>query len=259
MQDAMYSAMFGAMCQEHRLNIIANNLANVNTTGFKQDRYAFEDTMISYAHDIIRQPVLSLRDKELLPDPVNLSRTRLALSRVDFSQGGMELTENPLDVAIMGNGFFKVRTEVGDFYTRNGNFQLSPEGNLVTDQGFPVLAGGGEVVIPQGANIRIGPDGMIYADNEELGQLDVVTVDDLKALEKYGANFFNLPENANAAEIPAENVEVAQGYLEKPNVNVVEEMVNMIEAHRAFEAYQKVISGSRETDEKVITKVGRTA
>ncbi len=258
MQDAMYSAMFGAMCQEHRLNIIANNLANVNTTGFKQDRYAFEDTMVAFAHDTIRQPVLSLRDKELFPEPVNLSRTRLAQSRTDFSQGGMQLTENPLDVAIMGNGFFKVRTEVGDFFTRNGNFQLSPEGTLVTDQGFPVLAGGGELVIPQGASIRVGPDGMIYADNEELGQLDVVTVDDLKALEKYGANLFSLSANTNAAEIPAEDFEVAQGYLEKPNVNVVEEMVNMIEAHRAFEAYQKIISGSHETDEKVMGKVGKT-
>ncbi len=259
MESSLYSAMFGAMTQEHRLNIIANNLANVNTTGFKQDRYAFEDTMINYAHDLIRQPVLSLRDKQLFPDAVNIARPRLAESQVDFSQGSLKNTENPLDLAIMGDGFFKVRTEVGDFYTRNGNFQLSPEGKLVTSEGFPVLGGGGELVIPQSSNITIGPDGQIFADDEAVGQIDVVTVDNLKALEKYGANFFTLPEGSDAAEVAADDFEVAQGYLETPNVNVVQEMVNMIEAHRAFEAYQKVITTSNETDTKLMTKVGKTA
>jgi len=258
MQDSMYSALFGAMSQEHRLNIIANNLANVNTTGYKQDRFAFENTMIEFAHDRIMQPVNSLRDPELFPKPVHLSKVRLADERVDFSQGGMKDTGGPLDLAIMGQGFFKVQTEVGEFYTRNGNFQVNPDGTLVTSQGFPVLAGGGPVQIPANAQVRVDATGAITANGEDLGQLDVVTLDDLTAMRKYGNNLFTIDEQSDAQEIPAEDAQVAQGYLEQPNVNVVEEMVNMIEAHRAFEAYQKVISTSSETDKNVIMKVGKT-
>lgn len=257
MQDSMYSAMFGAMSQEHRLNMIANNLANVNTTGYKQDRYAFENTMTHFAHEKIMQPVQSLQDKELFPRPLHLAKVRLAEQQVDFSQGAMKETGGPLDLAIAGNGFFKVRTEVGDFLTRNGNFQVGPDGTLVTEQGFPVLAGGGEVALPQNAHIRVDPQGQIFTGQEALGQLDIVTTPDLTALRKYGANLFTL--NDEAGEIPADDFEVAQGYLEAPNVNVVEEMVNMIETHRAFEAYQKIITGSKEIDSKVTTQVGRTA
>lgn len=259
MDQSMYSAMFGALCQEHRMNIIANNLANVNTTGYKQDRYAFQDTMIQFAHDRIMQPVNSLQDSELFPPPVHLARVRLAEQRVDFSQGGMKETGGPLDLAIMGEGFFKVQTEVGEFYTRSGNFQLSPDGVLTTTQGFPVLAGGGQVEIPPNAQVRVDSAGIITANGEELGQLDVVTVDDLSAMNKYGNNLFTIDEQSEAQEIPAQDAEVAQGYLEQPNVEVVESMVNMIETHRAFEAYQKVISNSQQADTTAIMKVGKTS
>ncbi len=259
MQDAMYSAMFGALTQEHRMNIIANNLANVNTTGYKQDRYAFQDTMIHFAHERIMQPVNSLQDPELFPRPVHLSKVRLADERVDFTQGGMKQTDAPLDMAIMGDGFFKVRTDVGDFYTRNGNFQLTPEGALVNAHGFPVLAGGGQVEIPDNANVRVDSAGVITANGEEVGQLDIVTLDDLSAMRKYGNNLFTMDEQSNAQEIPAQDAQVAQGYLEQPNVNVVESMVNMIETQRAFEAYQKVISNSNQADTTAIMKVGKTS
>lgn len=258
MQDSMYSAMFGAMCQEHRLDIIANNLANVNTTGYKQDRVSFEDTMIQYAHEKIMQPVQSLQDKELFPRPLHMSKVRLAQEQVDFTQGPLKPTGGPLDLAISGDGFFKVRTEVGDFFSRNGNFQVGPDGTLVTNQGFPVLAGGAPVVLPQGAKITVDPSGQIFADQELLGQLDISTVDDLTAMKKYGANLYTIDEETDAAEVPADAAQVAQGYLEAPNVNVVEEMVNMIETHRAFEAYQKIITNTREVDQKATTQVGKT-
>lgn len=258
MQDSMYSALFGAMSQEHRLGIIANNLANVNTTGYKQDRFTFQNTMIEFAHDRIMQPVNSLEDPKLFPRPVHLSKVRLADERVDFTQGGLKETGGPLDMAILGEGFFKVRTEVGDFYTRNGNFQVSPDGILITNQGFPVLAGGNELEIPANAQVIMDSAGTITVDGDEIGQLDIVSVDDLSAMRKYGNNLFTIDEESDAQEIAAQDAEVAQGYLEQPNVNVVEEMVNMIETHRAFEAYQKVISGSSETDSKVIQKVGKS-
>ncbi len=257
MQDSMYSAMFGAMTQEHRMNIIANNLANVNTTGYKQDRFAFEDTMIHFAHERIMQPVLSLRDKELFPDPVHLSKVRMTDERVDLSQGPLKQTDAPLDLALMGDGFFKVRTEAGDFLTRNGNFQLTPDGVLVTSQGYPVLAGGGEVEIPPNSTIRVDGNGTIFANGEELAQLDVVGVNDPAGIRKHGHNLFALYEERGGLEVELEERQVLQGYLEQPNVNVVEEMVNMIETQRAFEAYQKVITNAKDTDDRLITKVGR--
>lgn len=253
----MYSGLFGALSNEHRLNIIANNLANVNTTGYKRDRYAFEDTMIHFAHERIMQPVLSLRDKPLFANPVHMAKVRLAEGTVDFEQGALKDTGNPLDLAISGEGFFKVSTDIGELYTRNGHFQIRADGILTTSQGFPVIADGGPLEFPPNAKFRVGSDGQVYADDEAVGQISVVTVSDLKAMEKHGYNMFRIRDGADANEQPAQDFEVAQGYLETPNVNVVEEMVNMIETHRAFEAYQKVITGTKELDDKVIQRVGK--
>ncbi len=258
MQDSMYSALFGALSNEHRLNVIANNLANVNTTGYKQDRLAFEDTMSFFAHERIMQPVLSLRDKELFPRPLHLSRVRLVDSKTDFAQGAMRETGDPLDVAIVGEGFFKVRTQSGDMYTRDGHFVRNPEGVLSTPQGFTVLAGGSEVTLPVNAVVRIDAQGQVYVNEEQVGQLDVVKLDKPEDLQKFGNNLYRLRPDSEAVEAEADQTEVAQSYLEAPNVNVVEEMVNMIEAHRAFESYQKMISSTQEMDERAIQKVGRT-
>jgi len=258
MQDSMYSGLFGALTNEHRLNVIANNLANVNTTGYKADKLAFQDTMTHFAHERIMQPVLSLRDKPLFPEAVHMARPRIAESRIDFTQGSMRKTDSPFDLSIAGEGFFKVRTPNGDYYTRNGNFMKRADGTLVTSQGFMLLADGGEITIPDNARITINEQGQIFADNEVAGQIQLVNVGDPKQLEKYGQNLYKLRDKADTGEVavPLESA-IIQGYLETPNVNVVEEMVNMIEAHRAFESYQKVISGTQELDEKAIQRVGR--
>lgn len=254
MDASMFSGLFGAMTCEHRLAVVANNLANVNTTGFKQERMNFQDTMTMFAHDKIMEPVVSLRDKPLLPDPRHLSRVRIAETRTDFSQGSLQVTGQPLDMAITGKGFFKVRTEEGDRYTRNGNFKLSAAGTIVTAQGFPVLAGGAELAVPQGAKIEVDGAGRIFADRAQIGALDVVGIDDEKKLVKSGNNNFKPKDGAAVGEtaLAPNDFRVEQGYLEVANVGVVEEMVNMIELQRAFEAYQKVISQSSETDQKAI-------
>jgi len=258
MQNSMYSSLFGALTCEHRLDIIANNLANASTTGFKREQMAFTDVFVKFAHDQIMEPVLSVRDKKLLPDPMHIAKVRIAESRTDFSQGSVRQSDNPLDFAIMGEGFFKVRTEQGEFYTRDGHFVVDTDGQLVTDQGYPVLSEGGEITLPQNTQIQVDGVGQIYANGEPVAQLQVVTVDDLNGLERYGQNLYRLRENSQAAETPAEEAQVAQGYLEMANVNVVDDMVNMIEVQRAFEAYQKMIQSTQETDEKVIGKVGTT-
>ena len=260
MQNAMYSALFGALSNEHRVNSIANNLANVNTTGYKRDLLAFKDTMVMFAHDHIMEPVASIRDKKFFPDPQHISRTRVATSLTDFQQGGMKVTSAPLDLAISGEGFFKVASPDGEFYTRNGHFTVNEEGVIVTERGWPVMSEGGPVAIPAGTkNIVVGENGNVFADENLVGQVQVVTVDNLANLEKQGSNMFRPRPGADVAEeaVDPGRTWIAQGFLESANVDAVYEMVNMIEAQRQFEAYQKVMQTSDTIDREVTTKVGR--
>lgn len=259
MQQSMYSALFGALTNEHRLNNIANNLANVNTTGYKRDVLAFENTFREFAHDVIMEPVMSLRSEKLFPEPMNMSRVRIATAKTDFSQGSMKFTGNPLDVAIAGEGFFKVSDGENEYFTRSGHFVSNNEGRLVTTNGWPVLgAGGAEIVIPPGTrDVLIGVNGGVYADDALIGQLQVSTVDDLTALQKHGSNVYKLRENSGATEQDLANPSVEQGFLEAANVEVVYEMVNMIEAQRQFEAYQKVMQTTDSLDKESYNRVGK--
>jgi len=253
MQQSMYSALFGALTQEHRLSVIANNLANVNTTGYKQDRMAFKDVFVRYAHDAIREPILNIRDEALFPEPRYMAKNRIALAQIDFSQGSLKQTGNALDVAISGEGFFKVQTADGDeYYSRDGAFLLSPEGLLINSNGDRVLGQGGPVAIPPGQTVEIDGRGNIRVDGNLVDTLQVVNVDNPHGLEKVGNNHFRPKAAGAAGEIPADGATVAQGFLEAPNVEVVTEMVNMIEVQRGFEAYSKLIQNSQEIDTKAI-------
>lgn len=257
MQNGMFSGLFGALSNEHRMNSIANNLANINTTGYKRDALAFRDTFIMFAHDQIMEPVANVRSEKLFPEPKHMARPRLAEARTDFSQGALKTTGGPLDVAISGEGFFTVRTPEGDYYSRNGHFRLTPEGTLITEQGFQVLGDGGELNIPAGtSSVVIAEDGRIFADNALVGQIGLVMVDDPAKLEKFGGNMYRAREGAQVEEVEAGGFMV-QGFLEAPNVDVVYEMVNMIEAQRQFEAYQKVMQSADSVDREAITRVGR--
>ena len=257
MQNSMYTALFGALTNEHRMNSIANNLANVNTTGYKTDHLSFRDTFMMYAHDLMMEPVTNLRSEKLFPEPHHVSRVRLAYAKTDFEQGSLKTTGAPFDVAISGSGFFTVRTEVGDFYTRNGHFRLTGEGQLITEQGFAVLGDGAEIVIPGGIkNITIAENGAIYGDGALLAQIGLVDVNNPLLLEKLGGNMYRPRIGSTVEEIPATGTMV-QGFLEVSNVNPVYEMVNMIEAQRQFEAYTKIMQTTEAIDREAVTKVGR--
>lgn len=258
MQNGMYSGLFGALSNEHRMNSIANNLANINTTGYKRDTLAFRDTFIMFAHDQIMEPVANVRSEKLFPEPKHMARPRLAESRTDFSQGALKVTGGPLDMAISGDGFFSIRTPEGDFYSRNGHFRLTPEGTLITEQGFQVLGDGAEITIPPGVtNLVVSEDGRIFADDELVGQIGLVMVDDPAKLEKLGGNLYRERPGAQVEEVES-TAFMVQGFLENPNVDVVYEMVNMIEAQRQFEAYQKVMQTADALDREASTKVGKS-
>lgn len=262
MQDTMFSAVFGALTTEHRMNFIANNLANVNTTGYKRDLVAFKDTMALFAHDEIREPLANVRSKPLFPEPKNVARPRVAVSHTDFSQGSMHFTGDPLDLAISGNGFFKVTTPTGDFYTRSGHFIRSSDGSVVTPQGWALQGEGGPVVIPQGTrDVSVADDGQVYADGVVINTVNLVTVDNLQNLEKMGRNLYKPRDNVAVTEANAlaGGARMSQGFIETANVEVVSEMVNMIETNRQFEAYQKMIQTSDSVDKEAISRVGRRA
>lgn len=261
MQDAMFSSLFGALTTEHRMSFIANNLANVNTSGYKQTKLAFKDTMASFAHDEIREPLMNLKSDPLFPEPKNMVRPRIAVSKIDFTQGSMRFTGDPLDLGISGeNAFFRVATPTGNNLTRSGHFVLSGDGTIMTPQGWPLQGVGGNIVIPAGArNIAIASDGTVSADGDVVGQIALVQVDNPQNLQKLGRNLYQPYENVQVQEMDAyaQGATVEQGYIEAANVDVVTEMVNMIEVQRQFEAYQKVMQSTDALDRQAYQQVGK--
>jgi len=262
MQEAMLTGLFGALTTEHRMNMIANNLANVNTNGYKRDTLAFKDTMHTFAHDEIREPLATVRSDPLFPEPKNVARPRIAVAKTDFTQGSMEYTGNPLDLAISGDAFFKVDTGNGSYYSRNGHFVISAEGTVVTPQGWALQGTDGNIVVPANTkNLHVGIDGQVSADGVLINSVDLVTVENLANLKKLGSNLYRPEENVEVVEQNAlgNGVMLSQGFLEKSNVQVVLEMVNMIETNRIFDAYQKVIQASSTVDREAYSKLGMRA
>jgi len=257
MRESMSSALFGAMTNEHRLDVIANNLANASTNGYKKDSYAFQDTFQRFAHDYLVDNKPYVRAENIFPKPYIEARTRMSGQFSDMSQGSMQPTGNSLDIALVGDGFFKVRTPTGDFMTRNGSFTLSSDGRLITEQGFEVLGGGSAITLPRDNKIDIDAKGVISVDGNQVGTLDLVNVSDPKSIEKVGKNLFQIRKGSKATEAPADNLQVQQGYLEKSNVEIVGEMVNMMEAQRAFEINQKIMTTTDGMESLVINKVGQ--
>jgi len=247
MIKAMRTAASGMSSQQMNVDNIANNLANVNTSGFKRSKLEFQDVL----YQNYRQAgVASSLGTEV---PVGLSigyGTRPAATVREFSTGDLSLTTNPLDVAIEGDGFFQVRMPDGSTgYTRDGALKLSAEGQIVTSDGYFLLP---EITIPDNATaISIGQDGVIEVqqfgqdDPSQVGQLELARFVNPAGLAAIGRNIL-IQTGASGdpiTDIPSQNGigRVNQGYLEMSNVQVVDEMVNMIVAQRAYEMNSKAI------------------
>jgi len=257
MQECVYNALFGALTQERRLDVIANNLANVNTTGFKRDGLNFRDVFVRMGQETL-EPFTPINAKPMFPKPDTFAQVRIGMELTDFADGGIQHTGNPLDFALQGDGFFKVQGPDGEYYTRNGSFKVSQDGLLITGAGHQVVStAGGAIEVPQNASITANDRGEIFADGEFVNALQVVAVEELWTLEKYGENMFRARPGNQVNEVEPGNFSVAQGYLENSNVNVVEEMVRMIETQRMYESYSKVVQSATDTEHKLVTEVGR--
>jgi flagellar basal-body rod protein FlgG len=250
MNPAMWISKTGVQAQDAKLQAIANNLANVNTVGFKRDRVVFEDLF----YQVDQQPGAQRADNTLSPSGVQLGNgTHLLGTQKVFTNGSLQTTSQPLDVAISGNGFLQVRRPNGDpAYTRAGQLQVDATGTLVNAQGLPLVP---QITVPNTATaITIGENGMVSATvagsttPAELGQLTLSNFVNPTGLLALGENLFaETPASGAAAEgRPGDGAfgKLKQGALEGSNVQVVEEMVDMIAAQRTYEMNTKVLSAA---------------
>lgn len=221
--------------QEKKFALIANNLSNAQTVGFKKETPSFKE--------VVGQTMTGRIEREVGEE-----------YQINFRQGELQITNNDLDLAIEGEGFFKIKTPQGTRYTRNGQFRLDRDQRLVQADGFPVLGKRGEIFI-KGGKVSVETNGSIKVDNQEVDQLTIVTFADLKLLQKEGHNLFTL--SAPQEEKEAKEVFIRQGYVEAANVNVIEEMIALIEAHRNFEAYTRLLQANDELDAKAANDLGK--
>lgn len=247
MDASMWIAKTGLDAQQMRMSVISNNLANVNTTGFKRDRASFEDML----YQNIRQPGSQVTADNQSPTGLMLGTgVRLVATEKIHAQGSMVTTKNALDMAITGGGFFQVAQPDGTIaYTRDGSFKINAEGQIVTANGQPLEPA--IVVPPNASSIAVGQDGTITVEvpgggSQVLGQIELARFVNPAGLQSLGQNLMRETAASGAPVVLAPGAEgagqIMQGALEASNVNVVEEMVNMIETQRAYEINSKAIS-----------------
>ena len=249
---ALHVARTGLDAQSSRMRVIANNLANVNTTGFKRDRATFE----TLAYQTMTAPGAPASAENRYATGLSLGSgvQMTGTARVN-SQGALATTDNPLDLAIEGDGFFQVTMPDGTIgYTRSGNFNLSAEGQIVTSDGMRLQP---EISVPEGATaITIGADGTISAQLQgqaaptELGRIELARFVNPSGLQAMGGNLYAESAASGTPQVGTPGLDgrgsLRQGSLEGSNVNVVQELVDMIETQRAYEVNSKMISANDE-------------
>ena len=235
MDAAMYKALSGAVVQMHRLEVTAQDLANVNTSGYKGQRLSFSEVLA----------------KRLPPEDRPGGLVAVANQVTNLGQGEIQPTGNPFNLALEGDGLFVVQTNRGVRYTRNGAFSLKADGTLITTEGDAVLGEGGPIQIT-GVRIQVASDGTVVSDDGEIGKIRVVRFAEPRRVTKEGANLFvTPPDNVQEAAEPR----VLQGSLEQSNVSSIEGMVSLIALNRQFEASQRAMTLMDSVTQKMISSV----
>ena len=225
MISGSYNLIDGSLTQQLKFETVANNMANINTNGFKKNIISFNEAL-----------------------KMN------SISKIDFTQGPVRYTGNELDVALDSKGFFKIQTANGIRYTRDGAFKLDETGTLATWNGDSVLGQNGPITI-DGSKVSIGGDGQVHVDGESVDRLMVVDFDNPQLLKKEGGSCYSYTGEENEIST-VEDVRVQQNYLESSNVNSTEEMIKMIETYRAFESVQKAIQSIDKVTDKMVNDYG---
>lgn len=242
MDNTMYVALSRQMTLRREMDIIANNIANSDTTGFKVEMAMVKTDPADRARMVDGPKSL----KFVIDDGVIR----------DFSQGALRRTGATFDLAIEGQGFFKVQSDGGERYTRDGRFTLGADGRLTTQAGDPVLGDGGEIVVnPEDGEVAISADGVVSQKGEQIGKIDVFAFDDLSSLAKDGDNL--LRNTSNVEPQVSTSANVRQGMLEGSNVNPIMQITRMIEVSRAYESMARTIEGSSELSRRSVERLGR--
>ncbi|HSW50057.1 MAG TPA: flagellar hook basal-body protein [Bryobacteraceae bacterium] len=244
MDPISIAAASGLRARMESLDMLANNLANTATAGYKGDREFYGLYISAEARPS------SLQGGQAATLPV------IERQWTDFSQGTLLATGNPLDLAISGRGFFAVNGPAGPLYTRNGSFQLSATGAVTTLEGYPVrLVGGGALQTASSNPIEVSPEGAVRQDGAVLGQLEIADFRELSSLSKQGSNYF--ASRSGAAPAAATGFEVRQGRLESSNVASAEGAVRLVNVIRQFEMLQRAITLGGEMNRRAVEEVAR--
>jgi flagellar basal-body rod protein FlgF len=245
MDPLAISAASGMRARMESLDMLANNLANATTVGYKSDREFYS----------VYASAEASADSVQTPEGADTAPV-IESHWTDLTQGVLRTTGNSLDLAIDGSGFFKVKGPRGDLFTRNGNFQLSPDGTLVTADGYAVLsATGGSIKSRVEAPIEITPDGSVKQQGQALGQIQLVSFSSPSAIDKQGANYFHL---ANPNAKPAlSNARVYQGRVEDSNAGAAEGAIRLVGIMRQFEMLQRAAKIGADMDRQAVEQVAK--
>jgi len=250
MMRSLWTAASGMTAQQFKIDTISNNLANVNTTGFKKSRVDFQDLL----YQTLKYAGTPTTAGAQVPTGIQIGHgVRTVATQRIFSQGTFQQTDNPMDIVIEGDGFFQILLPDGGIrYTRDGAFKLDSDGRLTTSDGFPLEP---EIIVPSDAiEFSVGSDGTVTvmrpgaSEPETIGQIELVRFVNPAGLKSEGGNLFSATAASGQPMIGTPGLDgfgkLAQGWLEMSNVQVVEEMVNMIVAQRAYETNSKAIQAA---------------
>jgi flagellar basal-body rod protein FlgF len=253
MENALLVGLSRQMALSHELDIVSNNIANMNTTGYKADNALFAEYLMPGA-----------RDEQFSGSDRRISFVNDRASWIDFAQGAIQRTGNPFDVAIDGNAYLAVQTPQGVRYTRNGALSTNATGQLVTDQGYPVLGENGPITFQNTDNdVIISSNGIITVregnstQDSQRGRLQLVSFDQQAQLEKDGSSTFLAPAGVNPG--PASpNVRVVQGAIEKSNVNPVAEMTRMLQITQSYTDVANILQQQSDQRKNALSQLSQT-
>lgn len=256
MVKGLYTAYTGMMNEQHRMDVLTNNLANSTTVGFKKEgstSQSFDSVLAYRLKDASSEPNIPHRIG------INTPGVKIGENYTDYAQGSFKITDNTYDLALSGDGFFNIEFtnkagETSTMYSRDGSFTLNEQGYLVTKDGNYVLGTNGRIQLNPLVKSSIDSTGAIYQNDVLVGRLQISDFENRDYLEKYGENLYRAVEGATFRNASAE---VRSGYLEMSNVNIVSEMVDLITVTRQYEANQRIIKSYDETLEISANRLGK--
>ena len=249
MQNTFYVSLSRQMALRQEMDVIAHNMANMTTSGFKGTRPMFEEVLAGKGEPLAVEP--ASRGK--------VAYVKISGSLRDTTQGTLEETGNPTDFALQGEGFFVVETDAGPRYTRDGHFSLDTQGNLTTLDGLRILGEGDRPInLPRTGGVpTVTAEGTISVNGATAGRLRLVEFDNRQALVSEGDNLFSSPTGNEP--VPAKGTKVSQGMIEASNVQPIREMTRMIEVSRSYQSIQSIISSQNDLERSAIQTLGKVA